>query len=106
MPDDSAHGGDIDRNAPDPEVYSSAIEPNEIAQPDLMLQQDLEGAVSPLEPVIPNPPRRHCDPHHYRYASSKSDHVYKSMTVSTQVLGYVVVVKHAPLTTILCSLSL
>lgn len=86
MPDDSAHDGDIDRNAPDPKICNAAYESSENAQPEMKLQQDLEGAVSPLEPVIPNPPARHCDPHHYRYASSNSDHVSVSRMESFVVM--------------------
>ena len=66
MPDDSAHGTNL--SAPDPKIHSPAFEPDAEAQAQIKVQKDLEGAVSPLDPAALNPPQRHCDPHHYRYA--------------------------------------
>ena len=55
MTDDSAHG-----------MTNPAFESDEEAKAQMKLEQYLEGSVSPLEPVSPNPPQRHCDPDHYR----------------------------------------
>ncbi len=59
--DDSAHGMTLTGPKNNP-VFGSDAE----AQAQVKLEQDLEGSISPLEPVTPNPPQRHCDPHHYR----------------------------------------
>ena len=66
MPDDSAHGTNL--SAPEPKLNSPAFDPGAEAQAQIKVQKDLEGAVSPLDPAALNPPQRHCDPHHYRYA--------------------------------------
>ena len=75
--DDSAHG-----------MTNPAFEPSEEeAKAQMKLQQDLEGAVSPLEPVTLNPPRRHCDPHNYRYTDILPTSKFHTLT-GVGVLSY------------------
>lgn len=74
MSDDSAHNTGM--TVADPKLDSLVFGSNEEARARVKVEQDLEGAISPFEPVTPNPSQRHRDPHHYRYRELPGRLVY------------------------------
>ena len=65
MSDDSAHNTGM--TVAETKLDSLVFGASEEARARVKVEQDLEGAISPFEPVTPNPCQRHRDPHHYRY---------------------------------------